>query len=248
MVAVYALLSVFVVSLISLVGAVLLPLSEKRLQNFLIYFVSFSAGALLGDVFIHLLPEVVEVDGFTQSVSINILLGILATFVIEKIIHWKHHQSHTGHIHKKPVTTMTLLGDGVHNFIDGLIIGASYFISVPAGIATTFAVILHEIPQEIGNFGVLIHGGYTRSRALWFNFLSALTAVAGTVAVLAIGTTNNNIVMTLTSFAAGNFIYIAASDLIPELHREVGFKKTVLQFVTMVFGIGMMFALLLLEI
>lgn len=247
MVAVYALLSVFVVSLISLVGAVLLPLSEKRLQNFLIYFVSFSAGALLGDVFIHLLPEVVEVDGFTQSVSINILLGILATFVIEKVIHWKHHQSHSGHIHKKPVTTMTLLGDGVHNFIDGLIIGASYFISIPAGIATTFAVILHEIPQEIGNFGVLVNGGYSRSRALMLNFLSALTAVAGTVTVLVVGGTNNNMVMTLTSFAAGNFIYIAASDLIPELHKEVGFRKTVLQFVTMLLGIGVMFALLLLE-
>ncbi len=247
MVAVYALLSVIVVSLISLIGAVLLPLSEKRLQNFLIYFVSFSAGALLGDVFIHLLPEVVEVEGFTQSVSVNILLGILATFIIEKIIHWKHHQSHSGHIHKKPVTTMTLLGDGVHNFIDGLIIGASYFISIPAGIATTFAVILHEIPQEIGNFGVLIHGGYSRSKALLFNFLSALTAVAGTVTVLIIGGNNNNSIMALTSFAAGNFIYIAASDLIPELHKEVGLKKTVLQFVTMLIGIGAMFALLLLE-
>lgn len=247
MVPIYALLSVVAVSVISLVGAVLLPLNEKRLKTFLIYFLSFSAGALLGDVFIHLLPEVVEAEGFTQSVSVNILIGILATFVIEKIIHWKHHQSHSGHIHKHPVTTMTLFGDGVHNFIDGLVIGASYFVSIPAGIATTFAVILHEIPQEMGNFGVLIHGGYTRSRALWFNFLSSLTAVAGTATVLAIGSANNDMVMTLTSFAAGNFIYIAASDLIPELHKEVGFKKTVLQFVTMLMGIGVMFGLLLLD-
>ena len=247
MVPIYALLSVVAVSVISLVGVVLLPLNEKKLKTFLIYFLSFSAGALLGDVFIHLLPEVVGVDGFTQSVSINILIGILATFVIEKIIHWKHHQSHGGHIHKHPVTAMTLIGDGVHNFIDGLVIGASYFISVPAGIATTIAVILHEIPQEIGNFGVLIHGGYTRSKALWFNFLSALTAVVGTVTVLIIGSTNSNVIMALTSFAAGNFIYIAAADLIPELHREVGFKKTVLQFVTMLMGIGVMFGLLLLD-
>ncbi len=235
------------VSVISLVGAVLLPLNEKRLKTFLIYFLSFSAGALLGDVFIHLLPEVVEVEGFTQSVSVNILIGILATFVIEKIIHWKHHQSHSGHMHKHPVTTMTLFGDGVHNFIDGLVIGASYFVSIPAGIATTFAVILHEIPQEMGNFGVLIHGGYTRSRALWFNFLSSLTAVAGTITVLALGSTSSSTIMALTSFAAGNFIYIAASDLIPELHKEVGFKKTVLQFVTMLMGIGVMFGLLLLD-
>lgn len=247
MVALYSLLSVFVVSLISLIGAVLLPIKEKRLNSFLIYFVSFSAGALLGDVFIHLLPEVVEADGFTQSVSVNILLGILVTFVIEKIIHWKHHGSHSGHNHKHPVTTMTLIGDGVHNYIDGLVIAASYFISIPAGIATTFAVILHEIPQEIGNFGVLVNGGYSRSRALMFNFLSALTAVAGTVTVLAFGNTGNDLIMVLTSFAAGNFIYIAASDLIPELHREVGLKKTVLQFVTMLMGIGVMFALLLLD-
>jgi len=247
MINVYALFSVIAVSIISLIGVVLLPVNEKRLQNFLIYFVSFSAGALLGDVFIHLLPEVVESDGFTLSVSINVLLGILVTFVVEKIIHWKHHQPHRDHTHKKPVTTMTLLGDGVHNFIDGLIVGASYFISVPAGIATTFAIILHEIPQEMGNFGVLIHGGYTRSRALWFNFLSALTAVAGTVTVLVLGSASDNIIMALTSFAAGNFIYIAASDLIPELHKEVGFKKTVLQFVTMLMGIVAMFALLLLE-
>ena len=247
MVPIYALLSVVAVSVISLVGAVLLPLNEKRLKTFLIYFLSFSAGALLGDVFIHLLPEVVEVEGFTQSVSVNILIGILATFVIEKIIHWKHHQSHSGHMHKHPVTTMTLFGDGVHNFIDGLVIGASYFVSIPAGIATTFAVILHEIPQEMGNFGVLIHGGYTRSRALWFNFLSSLTAVAGTITVLALGSTSSSTIMALTSFAAGNFIYIAASDLIPELHKEVGFKKTVLQFVTMLMGIGVMFGLLLLD-
>lgn len=247
MVALYSLLSVFAVSLISLVGAVLLPVNEKRLRTFLIYFVSFSAGALLGDVFIHLLPEVVATQGFTQSVSVNILLGILVTFVIEKIIHWKHHQTHSGHVHKHPVTTMTIIGDAVHNYIDGLVIAASYFISIPAGIATTFAVILHEIPQEIGNFGVLVNGGYSRSRALMLNFVSALTAVAGTVTVLTLGSTSTSLIMALTSFAAGNFIYIAASDLIPELHKEVGLKKTVLQFVTMILGIGVMFALLLLE-
>ncbi len=247
MIAIYAIFSVILVSVISLIGAVLLPLNQKRLQTFLIYFVSFSAGALLGDVFIHLIPEVVESDGFTQSVSVNILLGILVTFIIEKIVHWKHHQPSKSHLHPHPVTAMTLIGDGIHNFIDGLVIGASYFISVPAGVATTLAVILHEIPQEIGNFGVLVHGGYSRSKALWFNFLSALTAVAGTITVLILGANADGSIMALTSFAAGNFIYIAASDLIPELHKEVGLKKTVLQFVTMVLGIGVMFALLFIE-
>lgn len=247
MVAFYSLVSVIIVSLISLVGAISLPFSEKKLQSFLIYFISFSAGALLGDVFIHLLPEVTEKAGFTGEISFYVLLGIMVTFIIEKVIHWKHHQSHQGHSHKHPITTMTLIGDGIHNFVDGLVIGASYFISFPVGLATTIAVILHEIPQEIGNFGVLIHGGYSRGRALLVNFLSALTAVLGTLIALFISNRIEQSVMVLSAFAAGNFIYIASSDLIPEMHKELSVRKTILQFVTMVLGIGVMMALLLLE-
>jgi len=245
--AVYALVSVFVVSLISLIGAVSLPISDKKLQNFLIYFVSFSAGALLGDVFIHLLPEVTENTGFTPQISTYVLVGIMVTFVIEKVIHWKHHHSHSGHKHAHPITAMTLIGDGVHNFIDGLVIGASYLISFPVGVATTIAVILHEIPQEIGNFGVLVHGGYSRGKALLFNFLSALTAVLGTVVALVVSGQVAGSVGLLTAFAAGNFIYIAASDLIPEMHKELSLRKSAIQFITMIFGIGVMSALLLLE-
>lgn len=246
MAAFYALLSVFIVSLISLVGAISLPLSEKKLRSFLIYFVSFSAGALLGDVFIHLLPEVTEEAGFTLEISAYVLIGIMTTFIIEKFIHWKHHTD-PAHNHTHPVTALTLIGDSVHNFIDGLVIGASYLVSFPVGLATTLAVILHEIPQEIGNFGILIHGGYTRTRALWFNFLTALTAVLGTSIALFIGNHMSKSVMLLTAFAAGNFIYIAASDLIPEMHKEVSVKRSSIQFLTMLLGIGIMFSLLLLE-
>ncbi|QQR64121.1 ZIP family metal transporter [Candidatus Roizmanbacteria bacterium] len=130
----------------------------------------------------------------------------LPFLIIEKIIQrWKHHQSHTGgHVHKNPVTTMTFEKfrrniTQIHNFIDGLIIGASYFISITWWNCgwSTFAVILHEIPQEIGNFGVLVHGGYTRSKAIWFNFLSAMTAVIGTVTVIIIGSANDEIIMAL---------------------------------------------------
>lgn len=246
MVALSSYLSVIIVSLISLVGAISLPLSEKKLQSFLIYFVSFSAGAMLGDVFIHLLPEVTEEAGFTLEISAYILIGIMTTFIIEKFIHWKHHTD-PAHNHAHPVTALTLIGDSVHNFIDGLVIGASYLVSFPVGLATTLAVILHEIPQEIGNFGILIHGGYTRTRALWFNFLTALTAVLGTTIALFIGNQMSKSVVLLSAFAAGNFIYIAASDLIPEMHKEVSVKKSLIQFLTMLLGIGVMLSLLLLE-
>lgn len=244
---IYSLLSVLFISLISFVGIITLPVKEKKLQNFLLYFVSFSAGGLLGDVFIHLLPKVVEELGFGLNISLYVLFGIVMTFVTEKFIHWRHHQNHTGHRHIHPVTTMTLLGDGVHNFIDGLIIGASYLVSMPVGIATTVAVVLHEIPQEIGNFGVLLHGGYPRSKALWFNFLSALTAIVGSLVALSIGETVAGSITFLTAFAAGNFIYIAASDLIPELHKEVSLQKSFMQFTTMLLGIAIMLLLLLLE-
>lgn len=247
MIYIYALLSVIAVSLISLIGAVTLPVGEKRLQSFLTYFISFSAGALLGDVLIHLLPEVVGEVGLSRQVSLQILMGILVTFVIEKIIHWKHHHSHPSKQTYHPVTTMTLIGDSVHNFIDGLVIGASYMISLPAGIATTIAVILHEIPQEIGNFGVLIHGGYTRSRALWFNFLTALTAVAGTIIALVLSGNVHGSVTMLSAFAAGNLLYIASSDLIPEMHKETHLKRSAIQFITMMLGIIVMMSLLLLE-
>ena len=246
MIALSSYLSVIIVSLISLVGAISLPLSEKKLQSFLIYFVSFSAGAMLGDVFIHLLPEVTKEAGFTLEISTYVLIGIMTTFIIEKFIHWKHHAD-PAHNHAHPVTALTLIGDSVHNFIDGLVIGASYLVSFPVGLATTLAVILHEIPQEIGNFGILIHGGYTRTRALWFNFLTALTAVLGTTIALFIGNQMSKSVVLLSAFAAGNFIYIAASDLIPEMHKEVSVKKSSIQFLTMLLGIGVMLSLLLLD-
>lgn len=243
----YSLLSVTVVSLISLIGVFTLSITPKKIQGFLLYLVSFSAGALLGDVFIHLLPEIAENGGFTLMISLYILLGIVSTFIIEKIIHWHHAQDANKHKHLHPVTFLTLFGDGVHNFIDGVIIGATYMISFPLGLATTFAVVLHEIPQEIGNFGVLIHGGFSKSKALFYNFLSALTAVLGTLLVLFVGANLQGSLTGLSAYTAGTFIYIAGSDLIPELHKETSVKKTFWQFVTLILGIAVMFSLLLLE-
>ena len=246
---VYTLLSVAVVSLVSLVGLLTLSWKTERLQRVLIYLVSFAAGALLGDVFIHLIPEVAE-TGFGVSAALSLLAGIFVFFVFEKIIHWRHnhiplHLDHTQHTH--PLAVMNLFGDLVHNFIDGLILGASYLASIPVGLATTVAVILHEIPQEIGDFGILLHAGLSRSRALCYNFLTALGALAGAVLSLILNAWLTNITAFLIPFAAGSFIYIAGADLIPELHKEVEAGKSVLQLLWFVLGIGIMMLLLFLE-
>lgn len=243
----YSLISVLIVSLISFVGIITLPIKEEKLKNILLYFVSFSAGALLGDVFIHLLPKAVAEAGFGLSVSINILLGIIVSFILEKFIHARHLHLKPEKSHPKTFSLMSLFGDSIHNFIDGLIIGGSYLVSLPVGVASTIAVILHEIPQEIGNFGILLQGGFSRKKALFFNFISALTAFLGVILSLWVSLSTRNITGFLMPFAAGNFIYIAGSDLIPELHKEVGLKKGIFQLLFFVLGILVMALLLLYE-
>ncbi|MEM3113438.1 MAG: ZIP family metal transporter [Candidatus Pacearchaeota archaeon] len=244
----YSIASVIIVSALAFFGAITLSLKEKTLKRILIYFIAFSAGALLGDVFIHLLPEVVEENGFTLMISIYLILGIGFSFVIEKFIHWRHCHHPTTKQHPHPLSTMNLVGEGVHNFIDGIIIGTSYLISIPVGIATTLAVIFHEIPQEISDFGVLVYGGFTKSKALIMNFLIALTSVLGAVIALLLGTQSEKFLIFLVPFAAGNFIYIAAADLIPELHKNSMLKESLMQLFLFVFGVLVMTSLLILEV
>lgn len=246
---IFTLGSVLVVSLISLVGVFTFGTKPKALKRMLIYMVSFSAGALFGDAFIHLLPEASE-TGFTSGVALGVIAGISASFVLEKGIRWRHcHMPITkGHVHT--FALMNLAGDAVHNFIDGLTIGASYLTSVPVGIATTMAVVFHEIPQEIGDFGVLVHGGFSRQKALLYNFLIALTAMLGALVVLAIGNYTQGFqgfAAALIPFAAGNFIYIAGSDLIPELHKDVEIRNAAFQLAAFAAGVGVMLALRMLE-
>ncbi|MBI4426901.1 MAG: ZIP family metal transporter [Candidatus Magasanikbacteria bacterium] len=251
---IYSIISVLVVSLISLVGLTAISIETDKLKKILIYLVSFSTGALLGDAFIHLLPEAVEESGgMTLTISLSVLAGILLAFVIEKFIHWHHchhthspeclHEHHTNQI--QSFAKMNLIGDSAHNFIDGLIIGGSYLVSFPVGLATTLAVILHEIPQEIGDFGILLHGGYEKKRALFLNFITALTAIAGAVVALLAANYVPHLTSFLIPFAGGGFIYIAGSDLMPELHKETDFKKSSFQLAAFVFGIVIMMALLL---
>jgi len=243
----YALASVLIVSLISLIGIVTLSIKVEKLKTFLTYMVAFSAGALFGDAFLHLLPEIVEKNGFTLIISGFTLGGIALFFVIEKVVHWQHCHYPITEEHVHPFAIMNLIGDGVHNFIDGLIIGVSYIVSIPVGIATTIAVALHEIPQEIGDFGVLIHGGFSKSKALGLNFLTALAAVIGVIIALLASIHVKNIELFIIPIAVGGFIYIAGSDLIPELHKEFETKKAILQLLAFIAGILVMAALLLLE-
>jgi zinc and cadmium transporter len=243
---IYSLVSVFLVSLIAIIGIVTLSIKADKLKKVLIYMVSFSAGALLGDAFIHLLPELAE-KGLTLNYSITILSGVLLFFTLEKVVHWRHCHMPITKTHVHPFAYMNLFGDALHNFIDGLIVAGSYLISIPAGIATTIAVIFHEIPQEIGDFGVLVHGGFTKGRAIFLNFITALTAILGALFALVLNNFIGNIENYLISLAIGGFLYIAGSDLIPELHKETKISVSLIQILTFILGIIVMMALLLLE-
>jgi zinc and cadmium transporter len=241
-------LSVFAVSMISLIVVLALWVSDKKLKKVFIYLVSFAAGGLLGDAFLHLLPEAAEETGLGIATSLLIIVGILSSFAVEKFLQWRHCHIPTSNEHPHSFAYMNLFGDAVHNLIDGLIIGGSYIASIPLGIATTIAVIFHEVPQELGDFGVLVYGGFSKKKALIFNFLTALTAIVGALIAFVVGSTIGGFVPLLIPFAAGNFIYIAGSDLIPELRKDTPEpKKAALQMTSLILGVVPMLLLLLLE-
>jgi zinc and cadmium transporter len=238
-----AIVSVLLVSGASLIGVIFLSLSEGILKKLLLPFVSFATGAMLGNVFAHLLPEALAEAGDPSHALLLVLAGMLLSFIIEKVIHW-HHCHHLGcEHHARPAGKMILLGDGVHNFLDGMLIAAAYLIDIRIGVATTIAVVLHEIPQEIGDFSVLVHSGYTVRRALLLNLVSALTSVAGAIIVLVLSVPVEGAELVLLPIAAGNFLYIAGSDLIPELHKEYRPMQGIAQLVLVLAGIVLMVAL-----
>ena len=167
------------------------------------------------------------------------LVGFSSFFLLERVLMWRHCHEHECDIHA--FTYLNLIGDGLHNFIDGVIIAAGYLTGFPVGIATTFAVAMHEIPQELGDFAILVYGGFSKTRALLFNFLSAVTAVFGAILGYFFLQSHDSIIYVLP-FAAGNFLYIASSDLIPELHKELSLKKSFESFIVFIFGICLMYA------
>ncbi len=240
--ALYAMGSVVLVSVISLVGILLLLLQEKILNYVVIFLVSFSSGSLFGNAFIHLLPETVARNGFTVWVSIYTLSGIAGCFVVEKFVHWRHVHS-PAHEEVEAFAYMNLLGDAVHNFLDGVVIVSAYALDIRVGVATTIAILFHEIPQEMGDFGVLVHGGLSRRKALFFNFITALTALIGALLTIVLINFAAQLTVFLIPFSAGTFIYIAGSDLIPQLHKENEVRDSLLQLLFFILGITVMFFL-----
>ena len=229
--------SVTAVSLVSFVGLVFIGLKESLLRRLMTAFVGFASGTLLGGAFIHLLPEAVVGVGDVSTVFYYVILGMLVFFVLEKFLHWRHCHEENCPVHMFVYTS--LLGDSVHNFIDGMIIAATFMIHFDLGITTTMAVIFHEIPQEIGDFGVLICGGLGKKKALTYNFITALTAVLGALVTYFVAAFQS-LEPLLIPFAAGGFIYVAATDFIPELHKKSHGAESVVQFVVILLGIGLM--------
>jgi len=238
----YTIASIAIISLISFVGILAIGLSPEKLKKITLWLVSLSAGTLLGDSFLHLLPEATAKNN-DLTVWFMLIAGMLVFFVLEKFIHWRHCHISTSDNHPHPVGLMNMVGDALHNFIDGVIIAGSFIISIPLGLATSIAVIAHEIPQEIGDFGVLIHAGYTKKRAIFLNFLISLTALAGAIITLTIGTKIDSLIGYIAPFTAGGFIYIATADLIPEMRKETGLYQSFTQLVFLIIGIIVMLGL-----
>ena len=239
----YALGSVLAVSAVSLVGVATLGLGLARLQRLLLVLVSFSVGTLFGSTFFHLLPEAFREQGFGPAVPAWTLAGLLLFFVLEKFIHWRHCHVPASREHPHPVVFMNFVGDGMHNFIDGVLIGAAFLVSVPTGITTAVAVLAHEIPQEIGDFGTLVWGGLSVRRALLLNFASALTSLLGLVLVLSLGPRVQGLERQILPLTAGGFIYIAGSDLIPELRKNTGARASAAQLAAILAGLAVIFLL-----
>lgn len=231
---VWAIGASIIVSLISLVGISSLLIKDRWLDKILIILIGFAAGGLIGGALLHLLPEALE-NSPDNIVFLYLILGFIFFFILEKYLYWRH--CHKGICDIHTFTYLNLIGDGIHNLSDGLIIGASFIVNIHFGIITTLVIIFHEIPQEIGDFGVLIYGGFNRFKALLFNFISALTCVIGTIVGYFLSVNIENFSFFLLPFTAGGFIYIAACDLIPELHKQPDLKKSTFSMLAFLGGI-----------
>jgi zinc and cadmium transporter len=237
-----ALLSTLLVSLISITGIFFLVFKSNRLQNTVFILVSLAVGALLGNTFFHLIPESFESIDNEMLVAFLILAGILVFFIMEKFLHW-HHSHDVEHMehHPKSYGYISLFADGIHNFTDGILIAAGWMAGPEIGIATTLAVVIHEIPQEISDFGILLNAGFTARKALWLNFYAALTAILGTAITLIIGTSVESLSRWVLPIAAGGFIYLAGTDLMPELNKELSWRKSLIQLMMIIAGLLLMY-------
>ena len=226
-------------------GAFLL-LPERVRTRMLSPMVSFAIGALLGAAFLAILPHAFEVPGVdAHSVTLTVLCGILVFFLLEKMVIWRHCHTDDCEVHVPDVDkarhaatgNLILIGDGIHNMVDGVLIAAAFLTDVHLGVVTSIAVIAHEIPQELGDFAVLLHSGFSRGKALLYNMLTSLTTVIGGVVAFYSLTLANRIVPYVLAVAASSFIYIAVADLIPGLHKRPEFSATVQQIVLITLGV-----------
>ena len=229
--------AVILVSAISLIGVFTIGIKSKFFDRILILLVGFAAGGLMGGAFLHLLPEAIETYG-VESVFFYALTGFAVFFLLERYLYWRH--CHDGVCDVHIFTYLNLFGDAAHNFIDGLIIAAAFMTEIKLGVVTTLAVVFHEIPQEIGDFGILVYGGFSKKKALLFNFMCALMSVLGALLGYFLYNAIDNVSLFLIPFTAGGFIYIAASDLIPELHKQKDAKRANLAFITFILGLAFM--------
>lgn len=215
-------------SIASLIGGIILLFKKGWSEKITEPLAAFAAGALLGTAFLDLLPEAIEVAEKTAIDSHNIffyaLIGIIGFFLLERFVHWFHHHHEHADAHKKPVGALIVLGDSIHNFIDGIAIAITFMVDPALGAITTLAVATHEIPQEIGDFAILLKAGYSRRKIIWLNILSALSALAGALLTFFIGPSIASVLPIMLAITAGFFIYIALSDLVPEIHAW-GTKK-----------------------
>lgn len=220
-------------SLVSFTGGVLAFLNAETIRRFAHFVVSFAVGALLAVAFLDLIPEAVEMSSLEFAMPL-VLAGVILFFVLEKFLFWYH--CHDGKCPVHTYTYLVLWGDFVHNFVDGVIIALTFAVDVKLGVLTTFAVILHEIPQEIGDFGILLHGGFSKKRALFYNFLVSTSTILGAVLTFSLGNLLGPFIPVGLALIAGNFIYLAATDLMPELHESTGFFHSVGQVTLIILG------------
>jgi zinc and cadmium transporter len=227
-------------SALALVGGVTLLLDARTQERLVRPLVAFAAGALLGGALLHMIPEAARRDGGGIAAYLWVLAGFSAFLALEQFLHW-HHCHRASADCRRPLTYLILLGDGLHNLLGGLAVGAAFLADIRLGITTWLAAAAHEIPQELGDFGILIHGGWSRRQALLFNFLSALTFLVG--GLLAYVAAQRFDTLGLLAFAAGNFIYIGASDLVPEVNKHREMKINVVHFSAFVAGVAVLAAI-----
>ena len=229
-------------SLIAIIGGVFILLPEKILKRWLMPIVAFAAGSLLGGALFHMLPHALRASQSQIFVMLWVAVGFTAFFALDQLLEW-HHCHRVPSEHVQPLGPLLLIADGVHNFLGGLAIGAIFLVDLRAGIAAWIAAALHEIPQEIGDFGAMVHAGYSRRKALIYNFISALTFPLGGAIAYGVGQSMN--VYFLVALGAGNFLYIAGADLIPEVKQAEQLRETAIRFVFFTLGVSVLFAVTL---